>query len=356
MKPMTTHERMRRMYAHEEADRAPVTDTPWGATIERWQREGMPKEADFRDFFGLDRFATIGADNGPRYPERVIEETEEYVIRTTSWGVTLRNWRHAGGVPEFLDFTVRDRATWADAKARMTPSRDRINWDRLKSEYPRWRQEGAWITAHFWFGYDVTHSWFVGTERVLTAMALDPEWAAEMWNHELDVDLALFEMVWDAGYHFDEIYWPDDLGYKGRQFFSLGMYRDLLKPTHRRAAEWAHRRGVKVRLHSCGDVRPLVPEFIDLGIDMLNPLEVKAGMDPPALKAQYGDRFAFHGGLNAVLFDHPEQLWAEMRRVVPVMKRGGGYLISSDHSVPQSVSLETFRTFVELAKELGQYA
>ena len=78
-------------------------------------------------------------------------------------------------------------------------------------------------------------------------------------------------------------------------------------------------------------------------------------MDPVALKARYGDRLGFHGGLNAALFDRPEELHAEMRRVIPVKKKGGGYWASSDHSVPQSVSLEEFRNFVGLAKELGSY-
>jgi uroporphyrinogen decarboxylase len=94
---------------------------------------------------------------------------------------------------------------------------------------------------------------------------------------------------------------------------------------------------------------------VDAGIDVLNPLEVKAGLDPAALKQQWGDRLSFHGGLNAVLFDHPDQLWEEMRRIIPTMKRHGGYWVSSDHSVPQSVSLETFREFVRLGKELGSY-
>ncbi|NIM71367.1 MAG: hypothetical protein GTO48_13200, partial [Xanthomonadales bacterium] len=93
--------------------------------------------------------------------------------------------------------------------------------------------------------------------------------------------------------------WPDDMGYKGHQFFGLPMYRDLLKPAHRRAIEWAHERGIYAHLHSCGDVRPFVPELIGMGLDALNPLEVKAGMDPIALKEQYGDRLVLHGGINA---------------------------------------------------------
>jgi uroporphyrinogen decarboxylase len=356
MKEMTTHERMSRMYAHKEADRVPITDGPWGTAIERWRREGMPKNVSFVDFFGLDLVPSIGVDNSPLYPAKVLEETPEYVKKTTGWGVTIREWAHAGGVPEFLDFTIVDRESWAKAKARMTPSRDRVDWERLKREYPGWRKRGAWISTYWWFGFDVTHSWAVGTERILMAMATDPDWCVDMFNTFLDLDIAMFEMLWDEGFTFDEIHWPDDMGYKGTQFFSLDMYRSLLKPVQKRACDWAHKRGIKTHLHSCGNINAFVPDLIDAGIDMLNPLEVKAGMDPLALKSKYGDKLGFHGGINVVLFDKPDKLEAEMRRVVPAMKKGGGYWLSSDHSVPDSVSLEDFRRFVELGKKLGSYS
>ncbi len=355
MAEMTTRERVQRMYAHQEADRVPVTDSPWDATLERWHREGLPEGVDYADYFGLDKFVHISVDNSPRYPVRTLEETEEYTITTSAWGVTMKNWRHSGGVPQFLAFTITDPDSWKMAKARMEPSRDRIDWAKLQRNYKKWREEGAWISAGLWFGFDVTHSWIVGTERVLTAMVEQPEWLLDIFNHCLDVDLALLDMVWDAGYQFDEISWPDDMGYKGHQFFSLRMYRELLKPVHKRAADWAHRKGVKVHLHSCGDIRPFIPDLIEIGVEMLNPIEVKAGMDPIALKAKYGDRLGFHGGLNAVLYWDLEALWNEMRRVIPVMKEGGGYIISSDHSVPSNVSLQDFQTFVRLAKELGSY-
>jgi uroporphyrinogen decarboxylase len=78
-------------------------------------------------------------------------------------------------------------------------------------------------------------------------------------------------------------------------------------------------------------------------------------MDPVQLKRQYGEKLVFHGGVNAVLWDQPEAIRAEMERVIPVMKENGGYIFSSDHSVPSSVSLEDFRRIVELAKKLGSY-
>jgi uroporphyrinogen decarboxylase len=237
----------------------------------------------------------------------------------------------------------------------MTPDRDRIHWDDLKKNYPVWREKGCWIEAGFWFGFDVAHSWAVGTERLLIALAEDPEWCAEMFNHFLDVDIALFQMVWDAGYRFDAIRWPDDMGYKQNQFFSLRAWRELLKPAQKRAIEWAHAHGARAHLHSCGDVNPFVPELVEMGLDALNPLEVKAGMDPVALKAKFGGRLVLHGGINAVLWDKPDRIEAEMRRVVPILKRNGGYIFSSDHSVPSTVSLEDFRRITDLAKTLGAY-
>jgi uroporphyrinogen decarboxylase len=139
------------------------------------------------------------------------------------------------------------------------------------------------------------------------------------------------------------------------QFFSLKTYRELLKPVHARAIDWAHSKGMKAHLHSCGDVNPFIPELIEIGLDGLNPLEVKAGMDPVQIKQDRGDDLLLHGGINAVLWDDTEAIEAEMRQVVPALKEDGGYIFSSDHSVPDSVSLENFRHIVGLAKELGAY-
>jgi uroporphyrinogen decarboxylase len=315
----------------------------------------MPEGVSWLDFFDLDKTGWIGADNSPRYEAKTIEETDEYTITTTIWGATHKTWRHAASTPEFLDFTIKDRDTWAAAKARMTPSDDRIQWDYLKENYPIWQAEDRWITAGLWFGFDVTHSWAVGTERILMALVEDPEWCADMFNHYLDLHIALLDRIWDAGYHFHHVTWPDDMGYKYHQFFSINTYREILKPVHKRAIDWAHSKGAVAEMHSCGDINPLVPELIDIGLDGLNPLEVKAGMNPTELKAAYGDKLTFHGGINAVLWDNPDAIEAEMREVIPIMKENGGYIFSSDHSIPSSVSLEDFRRIISLAKELGSY-
>lgn len=236
----------------------------------------------------------------------------------------------------------------------MRPDPDRIPWATLRREYKKWRRAGDWISAGFWFGFEVTYSHMIGVPFFI-AMAEDPDWVRDIVTTMVVLCIALFDMVWDAGYQFDQVHWPNDMGSKGKSFMSPRMYRELFQPAGRKAAEWAHRHGCVVHYHSCGNVTQLAPDLIDAGVDMLNPLEVKAGMDPVGLKQQFGDRLAFHGGLNAMCYEPPEAMWAEMRRVIPLMMDSGGYVIATDHSIPDSVSLQQYRQFVSLAKQIGRY-
>jgi len=344
------------MFEHKEADRVPIVDSPWGTTIERWKREGMPDGTDFRDYFDIDKQQGITIDNSPRYEEKIIEETDGYLIEKSKWGATIKYLKYETSTPEFLDFTIKTPDDWyRDAKPRMTPTRDRIPWDHLAKNYKRWRDGGAWLELRLPFGFDYTHSWVIGTENLLIAMMDEPEWCADMFGHFLDVGIELMDMIIDEGYEFDSLFWWDDMGFKNNQFFSLNTYRELVKPVHKRAIEWAHSRKMVTHLHSCGDIRPLIPELVEIGLDGLNPLEVKAGMDPFELKKRYGNGLTLHGGVNAVLWDDAEAIEKEMRALIPVLKEGGGYIFSSDHSVPSSVSLANFKKITDLAKELGSY-
>lgn len=355
MEKMTTHERFTRMYQHKEADRVPILDYPWGGTMERWNREGLPKGTNWVDYFELDKVFGISVDISPQYPTKTIEETDSYIIYTTPWGVTLKDQKHVDSTPEFIDFKVTTSDAWKDAKSRMTYDKNRINWKQLKDNYKGWREDGAWIQAELWFGFDVTHSWFIGTETLLMAMLEEPEWCVDMFNHYLDQCIVHFDAILNEGYTIDCINWPDDMGYKLTQFFSLSTYRELLKPVQKRAIEWAHSQGMKAHLHSCGDIRPFIPELIEIGLDALNPLEVKAGMDPYIIKETYGKDLVLHGGMNAVLWNDIEAVEAEMRKLIPIMKQSGGYIFSSDHSIPSAVSLENITKIIALAKELGKY-
>ena len=205
------------------------------------------------------------------------------------------------------------------------------------------------------FGFDVTHSHIVGTERFLMALIEEPEWCMDMFDAELTSAIKLCDYLWDQGIKFDGMYWWDDMGYKNNQFFSLTMYRELVKPFHKRAIEWAHQKGIKAWLHSCGDITPFIPDFVEMGLDALNPLEVKAGVDPIALKAKFGDKLVLHGGVNAVYWTDLPKMEANVRSIVPQLKKNGGYVFASDHSIPDNVPYANLKYIVNLVKELGRY-
>ena len=343
------------MFEHKEADRIPITDSPWEGTLNRWKREGMPRDADWREYFSADKFEAFSVDITPRYNSRIIEDNDVFFVKETEYGVTLKYLKGEDTTPEFLDFTITSPGKWTEAKKRINHNPDRVNWETLEKNLPRWQAEGRWVEAFFSFGFDLTHSFIVGTETLLIAMLTDPDWVEDMFKTQLDANIALFNQIWDKGYRFDCMAFCDDMGYKNKTFFSMDIYRELEKPVHKRALEWAKERGLFTRLHSCGYVEPFIPELLEIGLDALNPLEVKAGMDPIKIKQAYGDKLTLHGGVNAVLWDKRDEIIAEIERVIPILKESGGYIFSSDHSIPNTVSLKNFRDIVACVKNVGRY-
>ena len=356
MATLTERERILRTYRRQEIDRIPMLDNPWEGTLRRWHREGLPENMAWEDRFGFDRWIRIETDNSPRFERKILEQTDRYRIETTTWGATQKVFNELDSTPEVLDFYYNDSDKWEEAKAAMLKdSDDRIDWKYLEKNYPRWKAEGRFLQLCIWFGFDVAHTRLTGTENMLIGMYEEPEWVTDIYDTYLNTSLNLAQKILDAGYEFDGIFWYDDMGYKGAPFFSPDNYRTLLKPYHKKAVDWAHERGLVTELHSCGFIEPLLPDIIDTGVEMLNPLEIKAGMDPHKLKKLYGDKLAFHGGINAQLWDNIDLVMAEMERIIPAMKEGGGYVFASDHSIPNSVTFENMRKISELAHKLGKY-
>lgn len=352
---MTSKERIRRMFAHQEADRIAIVDFPWQSTLRRWRQEGLPAGMDWSDYFGIDKWVQIGVDISPQYPCAVIEEDETGITCSTPWGAKQHYLKKQEHVYHYFDFKVTTPEAWEECKARMLAGENRIDWKYFKKNFPIWQKEGRWIAAQFFFGFNVTQAFVMGMEDHLCAMYEEPEMIVDMYHTFLDCNIRLYSEFWDAGYHFDCIRLPEDMGYKGSAFFSNELYRELLKPVHKRAVDWAHNHGIYAYLHSDGYIMTLLDDVLETGIDALNPIERKAGMDLLELKHKYGSRLAFHGGIDAESMADREAVSAEILNVVPKMKENGGYIFGSDHSVPDSISLEAFQNVIKVAKEVGKY-
>ena len=92
-----------------------------------------------------------------------------------------------------------------------------------------------------------------------------------------------------------------------------------------------------------------------MGLDGLNPLEVKAGVDPIETKKNFGNDLLLHGGFNALWWNDLEHMKSMVREWLPIMMENGGYIFATDHSTPSNVSAEDFRTIIELVKKVGSY-
>ena len=146
--------------------------------------------------------------------------------------------------------------------------------------------------------------------------------------------------------NIDLIYFGEDLGTQdGCMFDPDTIYPKYIKPRHRRMVETLKSlTGAKVCIHSCGSVYHFIEHFIDIGIDVLNPVQVTAkNMEPERLKADFGDRMCFWGGINTqriLPFGTPEEVAAETRRIIGILGPGGGYILNSVHNIQAEVPPE----------------
>jgi len=378
---MISRERVSAALGHEESDRVPIQDSPWVAAIERWHREGMPAEVNPAEYFDYE-IVRFGADTSPRFPVGVVEETEQYIVHTTPFGGLRRDHNDYSTTPEIIDYPCKSREDWERIKGRLTPSRDRVDWEgnwlvgtpedergeesALETGRREWRrglpgcrrarEQGRFICYSAAVGYDKIQS-YVASERLLMAIATEPEWVRDMYQTDANLVIEMCEIMKEGGFQFDGAWLSCDLGYRNGLLFSPRHFDEQLRPTIRRLFDYFNGEGMPVILHSCGCVKELIPRFIEDGLTCLQPLEVKAGMDVIELKREFGDELAFMGGIDvrAMADPDPSVIEEEIKTKIPSAKIGGGYIYHSDHSVPGNVSFEQYRRVLQLAREYGAY-
>lgn len=155
----------------------------------------------------------------------------------------------------------------------------------------------------------------------------------------------------------DIVFFGDDLASQLAPLFNPEIYREIIKPRHARMiAAVKDKADVRVLYHSCGAVAPLIDDLIEIGVDALNPVQVTAsGMDPVELKKRWGGRITFWGGINSqevLPFGTPDEVCAEVRRVVDILAPGGGFVLNSVHNIQNDVAADNI---VAMFDEAGSY-
>ena len=211
------------------------------------------------------------------------------------------------------------------------------------------------------FPFERAHA-MQGMEPFLLNMAMYPDFARALLEKIAHYCKQLMgHFLEELGDNVDIIKIGDDLGIQQGLMISPKMYRDILKPVHADLISFIKSRtSAKVLFHSCGDVAPLIGDFIEIGVDILNPVQTSAGSisDLASLKKRFGKNMVFCGGIDThriLPFGSVEEVREEVRRVMQLLGPGGGCMIGAVHTVMNDVPPENVLAMVDAVEEFGHY-
>ncbi len=357
---MTGIERIGNILRRQPVDRIGLFEHFWGDTLQKWQGEGHIDEGeDLASHFGFD-MTTCGGINMVAdldFVPEVLEETDETIVTRDGNGAVLRRHKLHSSTPEHIDFAVKERSAWEELiKPQLIPGTRRINFQAYRAAKKAAADEERFFC---WAGvnsFELMHP-VCGHEYMLMGMATDPDWVKDMAMTYAETSIVLQEILFAEEGKPDGIWYYEDMGFKQRPFMSPAMYREIIKPAHQKTMDFSHSQGLQVIMHSCGFVEPLLPDMVDAGIDCLQVMEVKAGMDPLRIKRNFGDRLSLFGGMDArnLVANDRAAIRSELESKIPELMQGSGYILHSDHSIPTTTDYETYRFFVDEGLRLGTY-
>ena len=201
-----------------------------------------------------------------------------------------------------------------------------------------------------------------GMDTFLLNLAIYPDFARALLEKTAQLCKELMEPFLEVlGDDVDIIKIGDDLGTQDSLLMSPDMYREILKPIHADYINFIKERTkAKLFFHTDGDVVPLIDDFIEMGVDILNPIQTSAGKmsDLSGLKERFGKNIVFCGGIDTQLVlpnGTVEEVRDEVRRVIRLLGEGGGYMVSSVHTIMNDVPPENVLAMVDAVKEFGSY-
>ena len=381
--PLTSRERVLTAIAHEAPDRVPIVIGASNATGIR-----MAPYRELKRLIGVDapdawlydwpELGTAALDESTlirlhadvrgvldREPASVVERNRTRVPHTdyvNSWGsgaveIAPGDWfPMVEPLSEATAIDALDAYPWPDMDdpTRVAHMTDAARALAAAGEY------AVMVTP--WLAFPLERAFAMqGMDRFLMNAALHPEFAAALLERITGLCERLMGHVLEAvGPDVDIVKIGDDLGTQASLLMSPTMYRSLLKPLHARLiASIKARTTAKVFFHTDGDVFPLLDDLVEIGVDILNPIQTSAGKmaDLATLKARYGRSLVFCGGIDTQrILPHgsPEEVAAEVRRVIGELGTDGGYLLASVHTIMNDVPAANILAMVDAAVAAGR--
>jgi hypothetical protein len=352
---MTHRERLLATLRYQPVDRVPDYEFgAWQQTIERWEKEGLPKglggvwESIATYFhtdeveFGPQPEVNIGLQPGFEY--RVLEEKGDHIIVQDGDGAIAEMMRPELGasIPHYLRYALETRKDWenirdqrlnADTAGRAPadlPELCRASW---QADYP--------VGIHCGSVYGWLRNW-MGVEGISLAIAEDTPWVVEMMTHLTELKLRVYEQV--AGRcRIDTGHWWEDMCFNKGPLVSPRWFHEHMVPLYRRATAFLRREcGCEFHMLDCdGNIHALVSGWLEGGINVMWPLEA-AHTDAYRIRELFGNRVALRGYFDKrALIAGRDAIDRESNRLRPLLQ-GGGYMPHTDHLVPPDVSWENY--------------
>jgi uroporphyrinogen decarboxylase len=340
---MTSRERVLAALRHEQPDRTP---RDFWAEPPAWRRLFTQVGHDNKDIL-LD---SLGIDvrhlDAPSPPERPIGGGtfqnfwgERFIYQPTPWG-PLR---------EDTDGALAGAKSLSELEALDWPTPDAIDRSQLKAQCLRYKNYALlYGFADVWQRPALVRGW----EEMFVDMAERPEWVHFLCRKFTDFYLEDYTRAAEiTGGRIDLYLIISDLGSQRGPLISLAMFRQFVAPYLKEMTERIHSLGGRAMFHSCGMVRPFIPDLIKLGVDVLDPIQPTGPeMGPEGLKRDFGDHLSFHGGIDMqelLPLATPARVEAESRRYCEAAGARGGYILAPAHlfqpDVPPDNILAVYR-------------
>lgn len=256
------------------------------------------------------------------------------------FGVRMRdvNYGH-GQYTEAVGFPLANAGSVGEILRHSWPSAAWYDYNSIKETLDKYPDYPFTVGYHAlgWFSWDTR-----GMSQFLEDLILEPKIADAIIHEVSDFGYEYFIRLFSAGKdyvdkNFTAIHLADDWGTQEGLMISIDLFRRYFKSHYRRIIDIAHAAGVLVEFHCCGSAVELIPEFINIGVDILNPIQTSAkGMTPHLLKEKYGNEIAFSGGVDVqtvLPFSTPLQIRDEVFYLLDTMGKNGGYIIEPSHAI-----------------------
>ncbi|MHB8963466.1 MAG: uroporphyrinogen decarboxylase family protein [Saccharofermentanales bacterium] len=369
-KATTKIERLRKILGHQEADRIGIGEFFW--TGHMLKTKAMYGD-DFSPYKAYDLdYIVLNPNMDPKIMQfEILMEKGEDIILKTGFGATIKRSGTAP-MPHYDSFSIQSPEEMADFTfddpadpRRFYESRDdQINGvtDTLTYNTPSWDSRvNDYVDDFAVFGSVCEVYEFlwrcIGTENAMYWMMEEPEMFKAFVDRIGDFVLRLAKAQIEAGKgRLSGMYIWGDVAYRNGMLFNPVTWRELFKPHVKKLIDLCHENSLMVVYHGCGNATPIYDDFVEIGLDAYNPLEVKSGLDVVEIKKKYAGKLAFVGNVDVRALESGNRDMIKKEVLYKLQAgQGGGWIFQSDHSVSSDVEPESYKYAVELVREYGKY-